>query len=116
MEFKHQCNGQRRNKLELLAIKLAIFSFTKGKRVKTIHFQIENKAGLSYFLKMGGTKNEHMIKLSKDFHPKDFQAVSRLLGSRTINLFASHLCHHLPQYIAWHPDPYSQGTDAMIQN
>ena len=49
-------------------------------------------------------------------YPKDFQAIFRLLGSPTINLFASRLCHHLPQYIAWHPDPYSQGTDAMMQN
>ena len=49
-------------------------------------------------------------------HPKVFQAVSQLLGSPPIYLFASRLCHQLPQYIAWHPDPYSQGTDAMIQN
>ena len=49
-------------------------------------------------------------------HPKVFQTVSRLLGSLTIDLFVSHLCHQLPQYIAWHPDPYSQGTNAMIQN
>ena len=49
-------------------------------------------------------------------HPKVFQAVSQLLGSPTTDLFASHLCHQLPQYVAWHPDPYSQGTGAMIQN
>ena len=49
-------------------------------------------------------------------HPKVFQAVSQLLGSPPIYLFASRLCHQLPQYIAWHPDPCSQGTDAMIQN
>ena len=53
------------NVLELLAIKLAPFSFTKGKRVKTIHFQINKKAALSYLFKVGGTKNDHMIKLSK---------------------------------------------------
>ena len=63
MGFKHQGNGQRRNKLELLAIKLAVFSFSKEKRVKGIHFQ--HKAALSYLLKMGGTKNKHMIKFSK---------------------------------------------------
>ena len=49
-------------------------------------------------------------------HPKVFQVVSQLLGSLTIDLFASHLCHQLPRCIAWHPDPYSQRTDAMIQN
>ena len=142
------------NVLELLAIKLDLFSFTKGKRVKDILFQIDNKAALSYPLKMGGTRNEHMIKLSKEiwhyllnhnvYHSRIpafsteyssrqgikkknrlfrvasssqiFQVVSRLLGSPTIDLLASRLCHKLPQYIAWHPDPYSQGTDAMIEN
>ena len=47
-------------------------------------------------------------------HPKVFLVVSRQLGSPTIDIFYSCLCHQLPQYIAWHPDPYSQGTDAMI--
>ena len=104
----------------------------------------------------GVTKNEHMLKLSKEIwhyllnhnisitaehlpsvlntvtdrksrkkktystrwtlHPKVFQANSRLLGSLTIDLFASCLWHHPPQYIVWHPDPYSQWTDATIQN
>ena len=60
MGFKHQGNGQRKrnpytNVLELLAIKLALFSFTKGRRVKVIDFQIDNNGVLSYLLKMGGT-------------------------------------------------------------
>ena len=41
------------NALELLAKKLALFSFTKGKRVKTIHFQVDNYSALSSLLKMG---------------------------------------------------------------
>ena len=49
-------------------------------------------------------------------HSKNFQAFSRLLGSPAIGLFASCLCHQLPQYIAWNPDSYSQGADAMLQN
>ena len=51
------------NVLELLAIKLALFSFTKRKKVKAKLFQIDNKAALSYLLKIGGTKNERMIQL-----------------------------------------------------
>ena len=35
------------NVLELLAIKLALSSFSKGKRVTAIHFQIDKKAALS---------------------------------------------------------------------
>lgn len=45
-----------------------------------------------------------------------FQTISRLLGSPTIDTFASRLCHQLPQYITWYPNPYIHGTDAMIQN
>ena len=44
------------------------------------------------------------------FHPKVFQAISQLLGSLKISLFTSCLWHQLPQYIAWHPDPYNLGT------
>ena len=40
------------NVVELLAIKLALFYFTKGKSRKTIHFQINNKAAFSYLLKV----------------------------------------------------------------
>ena len=42
--------------------------------------------------------------------------VFRLLGSQAVDLFASRLSYQLSQYIVWNPDPYSQGTDAMIQN
>ena len=48
------------NMLELLAIKLALFSFTKGERVKAIRFQIDNKAALSYLLKMGEKKKTNI--------------------------------------------------------
>ena len=58
--------GRENLVLELLAIKLVLFSFTKGKRVTAIHFQIDNKAALSYLSKMRITKNEHMIRLSKE--------------------------------------------------
>ena len=61
------------NMLELLAIELGLFFFTRRKRVTVINFQIDNKAALPYFLKMGGgdrggAKNENnkLIKLSKE--------------------------------------------------
>ena len=58
--------------MELLATKLALFPFNKGKRVRAIHFQKDNKAVVTYPLKKelgggggGGRKNENIIKLSK---------------------------------------------------
>ena len=53
----HKCARTASNK---------IGSIFLHQRVKAIHFQIDNKAALSYLLKMGGTKNEHMTKLSGD--------------------------------------------------
>ena len=50
--------------LELLAIKLTLFFFTKGKRVKAIHFQIDSKAALTF--ENGRTKKEHMVKSSRE--------------------------------------------------
>ena len=32
-----------------------------------------------------------------------------------IDLFGSRLSHRLPQYFAWKPDPFSQGTDPLQQ-
>ena len=37
------------------------------------------------------------------------------MGNPVVDLFASRLNHQLPQYIAWRPDPFGQGTDAMYQ-
>lgn len=50
---------------QLLATKLALFSFIKWKRKKVTHFKIHNKAALTYLQKMRGTRNNLMIKLSK---------------------------------------------------
>ena len=54
------------NVLELLAIKLALLTFTKSGSIKSIHFQIDNKTAISHLLKMGGTTNQTMIALSKE--------------------------------------------------
>ena len=37
------------------------------------------------------------------------------MANLVVDLLASWLNHQLPQYIAWRPDPFSQGTDAMHQ-
>ena len=43
---------------ELIAAELAIKTFTKSTKVKSIHIQIDNTAALSYLIKMGGER-EH---------------------------------------------------------
>ena len=50
--------------LELKAVKLAILTFTKVKKPKSIHIQMDNTFALSYLVKMGGTQNKVMLDLS----------------------------------------------------
>ena len=55
------------NVLELLAIKLALLTFSKMLNIKSIHFQVDNMSALSYLMKMGGvTQNKEMIAISKE--------------------------------------------------
>ena len=53
------------NVLERLAVKLALLSFTKSRKVRATHFQIENTRALRYLTKMGGVESLEMIKLNK---------------------------------------------------
>ena len=53
------------NILELLAVKLAIQTFTKYRDVKEIHLQVDNIVALTYLMKMGGTQNLKMVELAK---------------------------------------------------
>ena len=56
--FVHKCAGTTSNEIG------SIFLHQR-ERVIVIHFEIDNKAVLSYLLKMGETKIELMIKLNK---------------------------------------------------
>ena len=54
------------NVLELLAIKLAIQTFSKTLKHKAIHLQVDNMVALTYLLKMGGTQNLKLVQLTKE--------------------------------------------------
>ena len=112
---------------------------------QSLFFQIDNKMLLSYLLKIGVTANQSMFKLSKDVwdillskniaicriptkcskpgselgvqKPQGlfFQKLVSQWGHPTVDLFASRLCHQIKNYIAWGPDPYSMGVDALQQ-
>ena len=53
------------NVLELLALKFAILTFTKNLSHLTIHIEVDNKVALAYLLKMGGTRNPQLLKISQ---------------------------------------------------
>ena len=48
------------NMQELLAAELAILTFTKERKPKSIHLRIDNTTALSYLVKMGGTRCPEM--------------------------------------------------------
>ena len=52
------------NVLDLMAVKLAILTFTKNKRVNSIHPQVDNMTAISF--KNGGTRNETLIIIAKE--------------------------------------------------
>ena len=54
------------NVLELEAVRLAILSFTKFKKLNLIHLRTDNITALSYLLNMRETQNKHLIKISKE--------------------------------------------------
>ena len=53
------------NEMELLALKLVLETFLKAQEIKSLHIQMDKIVTLTYFLKMGDTKNLQMICLSK---------------------------------------------------
>ena len=53
---------------------------------------------------------------NRKLHQKVYLKVTELLGTPAVDLFASRLCHQLPQYMAWKPDPNSFVTDVMQQD
>ena len=63
--WKNQEKVKHINVLELLAVKLAILTFTKTLKVTLIHLQIDNITALSYLQKMGGTKSPELLEISK---------------------------------------------------
>ena len=74
---RRNVNGQRNsnlpssttrvcNVLELKPVKLALLTFSKQKSVKAVHFQIDSTTTLIYLVKVGGTGNQMLLKLSKE--------------------------------------------------
>jgi len=47
--------------------------------------------------------------------PQIFMNLCKIVGSPTIDLFASRLSNQIPVYFSWKPDPYCLGVDAMQQ-
>ena len=72
------------NILELKAANFAILTFTQNKsHLNSIHIQMDNMTALSYLVKMGGTNNQELVRISKQ--------IWNYLISKGITLTAEHL-------------------------
>ena len=54
------------NVLEMKAVKLALLTFNKQKSLKAVHIQVDNTTALLYLVKIGGTENQMLFKLSTE--------------------------------------------------
>ena len=54
------------NFLEVLPIKFALLTFSKMINFKSVHIQADNQTALIYFLKMRGTKDQELLRVSKE--------------------------------------------------
>jgi hypothetical protein len=84
------------NTLELLAAELAIRSFAESRPVSNLHIWIDNQVALSYLIKMGGTKNQHLTEISK--------RIWKFLLERNIHLTAG----WIPSKLNWRADRESR--------
>ena len=50
------------------------------------------------------------------FCPMSFKLICKKIRIPLADLFASGLCHRLPRYMSWRPDPQSIATDALHQD
>ena len=64
--WSYQERTKHINILELIAAKLAILTFTKGKSLTAIHLQIDNMTALSYLVKMGETRSPELLQVAKE--------------------------------------------------
>ena len=92
------------NVLGLLAIKLALLTFSKMFNLKSIHFQVDNMSALSYLMKMGGTQNKEMIAISKEIREfalsKEIMLIAEYLPDR-LNIRADWASRNLQDSSEW---------------
>ena len=101
--FDRGGNGQRWR--VLLALKFTILTFTMNLSHLTTHVQVDNKVALAYLLRMDGTRNPQLLKISK--------SIWNYLLSHQITITAK----YLPSWLNVRADWESRNTtDSSIGN
>ena len=96
------------NVLKLLTVKLALLSFIKNKKVRAIHFQIDNTTAWRNLTKMGGVNSLEMIKLSKEIRDhllsRGITIITEYLPSK-LNIIADRESREKVDPSEWKIDP-----------
>ena len=79
-----------RNELELLQLKIALKTIFKGQELHSLHIQMDNIVALTYFHKMGVTKNPEMVCIFK----KNWKLLLRKKVTATADYLPSALNKH----------------------
>ena len=97
--------------LELLKISKSIWHYLLSHGIIITAEYLPSKLNVQGYWKSQNARDPSDWKL----HQSMFQGIIKHFGYPAVGLFASRLCHQLPQYVAWKPDPNSVATDAMQQ-
>ena len=62
----YQERSKYKHVLELIAMKLAILTITKGTSVTVIYLKMGNLTVVSYLVKMGGTRSQELLQVAKE--------------------------------------------------
>ena len=95
------------NVQELLAAELAIRTFTRNHIPRSIHMMIDNTTALSYLIKMGGTKNIHMVEITK--------RIWEFLLQHRITITAEWIPSHLNKGADWESRNVSDSSEWKLR-
>ena len=102
--------GGTHNK-DLLGLSIQIWNYLQSKKITITAKYLPAHLNVTADWESRNFQDKSDWKLS----PEVFAKICQKLGTPSIDLFASRMCHQLPVYMAWKPDPGIQATNAMYQ-
>ena len=94
---------------QLLKISNSIWNYLLSHQITITAEYLPSRLNVRADWESSNVKNSSNCKLPHKIYLK----ITKLLGTPTVDLPASRLCHQLLQYMAWKPQPKSFATDAM---
>ena len=102
--------GGTHNK-DLLVLSIQIWNYLQSKKITITAKYLPGHLNVTADWESRNFQDKSDWKLS----PEVFAKICQKLGTPSIDLFASRMCHQLPVYMAWKRDPGSQASNAIYQ-